>query len=297
MLTTLSPLCGAFAALMLLAQGRAGPFPLAMALAATVVALGTQVQALAPAPRALGALAALLLAASVATGQLALALGYLLATCALAGYALQRLARRRSLLPLSLLCLDAGHLLLPIGAGWWLAATAGVRLLGFGEPVVTLTALHFHFAGLGALAVVGGAGVLANTDAPRWYAASALATLGAIPLTALGILTDPAVERASATLLAAGLLAAGAWLVLKAAPVAAGRNRAAGWLLRVSGASLGVSMTAALVFAWTGSGGDAGRYSQVLPLERMLALHGAVNAVAFVSVGLLALRLSRRSRS
>jgi hypothetical protein len=178
-------------------------------------------------------------------------------------------------MPLSLLCLDASHLLLPVGAAWWVAAVGGFRLLGFGEPVVTLTAIHFHFAGFGALAVVGGAGVLANADAPRWYAASALTTLAAIPLTAVGILTAPWVERASATLLALGLLATGAWLVRHAAPVAGSRSRAAGWLLRVSGASLGLSMTAAVAFAWTGSGGDAGRYSQLLPLERMLALHGA----------------------
>ena len=53
------------------------------------------------------------------------------------------------------LCIDIGLLYLPVGAWWLYAALNNMEPLGFGEPIVSLTAAHFHFAGL-AVSVMSG---------------------------------------------------------------------------------------------------------------------------------------------
>src|SRR5215813_3899071 len=42
--------------------------------------------------------------------------------------------------------LDAGLIFLPVGGAWLVAARLGIQPLGFGDTIVLLTAVHFHFA-------------------------------------------------------------------------------------------------------------------------------------------------------
>jgi len=61
-----------------------------------------------------------------------------------------RIARWRSQQP-SLLrfLLDVAHADLVIGAAWLLISRAGWRPMGFQEPIILLTAIHFHYSGFG----------------------------------------------------------------------------------------------------------------------------------------------------
>src|SRR5262249_26528248 len=44
--------------------------------------------------------------------------------------------------------IDAGLLYLAVGGGWLILSRLGARPLDFGEPIILLTAGHFHYAGL-----------------------------------------------------------------------------------------------------------------------------------------------------
>jgi hypothetical protein len=60
------------------------------------------------------------------------------------------------------LCLGAGLIYLPVGGVSLLFARFGAHPLGFGDTIVLLTAVHFHFAGFAAPLIAGLAGRALN---------------------------------------------------------------------------------------------------------------------------------------
>lgn len=60
-------------------------------------------------------------------------------------FAVQRRAESHAWLPIFVLNLAALNLVL--GSAWLLASRAGFRPMGFPEPIVLLTAIHFHYSG------------------------------------------------------------------------------------------------------------------------------------------------------
>lgn len=204
--------------------------------------------------------------------------------------------------PLSELAIDVGLVLLPIGSVWLLASRAGVPLVGFHEPVVTLTAAHFHYAGFAAPVVVGclGRAFAFELDAPRTAAAYRVATLvvcAGIPLTALGILTTHAVEGTAAILLAWGMLAVSALLVVVVPRRAAKKSRLAAGLFAVAGVALLGTMGLAVTFALTSSAGRGSTFDGPLSVQTMIDLHGGGNAIGFALGALVALTLIDRDVS
>lgn len=161
---------------------------------------------------------------------------------------------------------------------------AGLSILGIGEPIVELTAVHFTFAGVGAVAL---AGLVARTH--RIARAVALVfTISVPPVVALGFLFEhPVPQAGGAVLLAIGVLATAA-MHLSDARCASGVPR---FLLVVSGLAPWIPM--ALAVAWAIS-----LYADVLALgiAEMVRTHGVMNAV-FVVAGLVARTLQRRLRS
>lgn len=206
-------------------------------------------------------------------------------------HGLQRL-RARGLSPLDELAIDVGLLLLPIGAVWWIASRAGVQLLGFQEPIVELTAAHFHYAGFAAPLVIGGVGriVLApKGPAHLTYRVGALIVCAGVPLTAIGIATSRVLERPAAVTLALGVVIAASQIAVRAPIRARERSRVAPLMLIVSGATLLVTMALATLYALTGTAAHYGAGSRLIPIERMVQFHGAPNAVLFATLGLGAL--------
>lgn len=151
----------------------------------------------------------------------------------------------------------------------------GVSLFGIGEPIVELTAVHFTYAGVGAVAL---AGVVARTHHIAGTAAVAL-TVSAPPVVALGFLVEhPVPQVGGAVLMTVGVyLVAGLQLVDVRSAHGAARP-----LLVVSSLAPWVPM--ALAVAWATS-----LYADVpaLSIPDMVRTHGTMNAV-FVVAGLFA---------
>ncbi len=153
-----------------------------------------------------------------------------------------------------------------------------VALFGIGEPIVELTAVHFTYAGVGAVAL---AGVVAG----RHRVAGAVAvvvTSVAPPIVAVGfVLEHPVPQVGGAVLMASGVLLI-AGLQLSDAGHGTGASRS---LLVVSGLAPWIPMV--LAVAWAAS-----LYVDVpaLGIPDMVRVHGTMNAV-FVIAGLAARRL------
>jgi hypothetical protein len=202
---------------------------------------------------------------------------YALAAALLAGYAVARLLRRRSLAPVEVAVLTA--LLSPaVAAGALVAERAGFHLFGFKLTVLTLTVAHFHFAGFAA-ALIAGLVARATGSAPaagsrRAADAAALTVPAGTLLVLIGYFTGDAVELAGALVLTAGMWTV-SWLTWRHARVHAA-DRPTAVLLTVSAAILLASMVLALSWAVGEATG--------LPhpsLAWMAATHGVANALGF----------------
>jgi hypothetical protein len=187
---------------------------------------------------------------------------------------------------------DVATAYLAVGAGWAVVSRLGLRPLGFEDPIVLLTAIHFHHAGF-VLPVL--AAALAEERGSRLADVVALVVVVAVPLVALGI---------TATQLGAplGFERVGSWLLtLAALGVALGHARLAldrqfvaparvAWAVATLALALGMTL-AALYAARSAVGPPA------LDLPAMRALHGTANALGFALPALLGWRAGAASRT
>ncbi|MEZ4335727.1 MAG: YndJ family transporter [Sandaracinaceae bacterium] len=175
---------------------------------------------------------------------------------------------------------------LPVGAAWLVAARMGVRPMGFDPAIVTLTAVHFHFAAL-AGPMYASRVIDALEGRARAVASGAgLALVAAIPIVAIGFSTSPVVGMVGTVLLAAGLVT----LALLAAIAVPLERRAAKVLLWISALSVLLSMPLALYYQWGQVTG-----ADTIGLEWMVRLHGFANAHGFATCGLLAWAIEDRA--
>jgi hypothetical protein len=224
----------------------------------------------------------LLVAFALSAGPLAagLALPWLVVTVLIAYMGAVRLLALRAW-RLEDICLDAGLIYLAVGGAWTVLSRWGLRPLGFSDIIVLATAVHFHYAGFVLPLLTGLAG---NALPGRTARCAAVGVVLGVPLVALGITLSAFeitwVECVTASFLAVtGLLVA--WLQLCLA------IRSASWptrlLFGLSGVSLVVGMALAAVYAvgiFWGFGW--------LDIPFMLPYHGAVNALGFALLGLVA---------
>jgi hypothetical protein len=233
-----------------------------------------------------------------------LAMPWLCLTMLVAIAGLARLLRR-GVWSLSELCIDFAMIYLAIGGIWTVLACWGSaalqaainslgnsgegsvdllrlmnRALGFPDVVVQLTAVHFHFAGF-VLPLL--TGMVARSRPGLESSVAVAGVIAGIPLVAIGInltqIGEPDFEPWAAWFLsAAGALTAvlHLWHAGRLPPLPR-------TLFTVSGVSLLAAMTLSSLYAW-------GRFSDrpVLDIERMLPSHGAINALGFALVGLIA---------
>lgn len=194
---------------------------------------------------------------------------------------------------------DAGAMLLFIGGLWLAMSRFGWAPIGFAEPLILLTAIHFHFAGLTAPLVAGLVWRTAmftqkqeSSKWNSWHAVTLFLVVGGIPLTALGItisqLGGPAwIERVAAWMLIVGM--AGLSIALQRQVLVGQGPRLQRLLHWIAGICLLVSMTAAAIFASSGGATELGQTS--LSLDEMRRWHGLVN-VGFAITALLGFSLA-----
>lgn len=195
-------------------------------------------------------------------------------------------------------CLAIALMYLPIGGAWLVLARLGLKPLGFGQHTDLLTAVHFHYIPLAALIITGliGQAVQATEHAvPRLlYRVAAGGMLINPLLVAAGItlnqLTgEDVLESAAATLLALGLIALALLSLRFILPST--RSRLAKGLLLVSSTAVCFTMLAAGAYAL---GNVTGAWT--ITISQMIAIHGWINALVFGLCGLLGWRIRARQR-
>lgn len=167
-----------------------------------------------------------------------------------------------------------------------MASTAGAELFGIGEPIVRLTAVHYLYAGVGALVV---ARRLHNeTGRCRRLATSGVvATAMAPPVVAAGFVLNEALPQiGGAVLMTIGVWSSAAVLLVRAVSSRSAPNR----LLRIVA---GLTPWAPMVLAVSWATAQHVRDVPALSVPDMARLHGLANGLGFVLLGLLATSPSR----
>jgi hypothetical protein len=173
---------------------------------------------------------------------------------------------------------------LATGAAFAFADRLGAQPFGFPADVITLTMVHFHFAGF-ALPL---AGALAFTRRPhRWLEVATGAVIVGIPTTALGFFGFAAANWIGAALTAAGGFGIGLATIAVARSLA---TRPAMALAVIAGVSLLISMPLAIAYATQTLIGTAW-----LSVGTMAAIHGTLNAFGFALAAIVAWTLDGRA--
>jgi hypothetical protein len=212
----------------------------------------------------------------------ALACAWLILTGLVALVGLLRLLSR-GFSPLAELSIDAGLLYLPVAGLWLVIYRSGVQPFGYGETIILLTAVHFHFAGFAAPIIAGMSGrVLATRAYPRTlFGLSVFAIVAAMPLVAAGITFHALLGLIGTILLSVGLLLLAVLTIGSVRPLI---DSATARLLLVIGAlSSCVAMVLASLYSYS-----LVAHTVILDIPRMAMTHGLLNAFGFVACSLLA---------
>ena len=189
------------------------------------------------------------------------------------------------------LCRDAALIFALVGGAWTFTDRAGLQPLNFDSAIVTLTAVHFHYAGL-LLPLVAG---LAQRELFffRFASRAAVGVVLGVPAVALGITATqlgagPSVEAGAGC----GLALAGMAVGILHVRIASDRGKAAGTraLFAIGGISLFIAMVLAGVYA-------AREFITPLPslgIPQMRLFHGMLNALGFGLCSVLAWRSLQR---
>ena len=180
-------------------------------------------------------------------------------------------------------CVDVGLLYLPVGGIWFVMSRLGIQPFGFGDTIVLLTAVHFHFAGFAAPILAGMAGRLLNAQKrpPALFPLAVIGIIGGTPLVAAGITFSPALALIGALVISIGLtLLAGLVIgsLLRKVEPTTGRI-----LLGISSLSSFSAMVLACLYAYS-----IVAKKLIIDIPQMAMTHGLLNAFGFATCGLLA---------
>jgi len=187
------------------------------------------------------------------------------------------LARLRHSATMAQIAVCAGCLLLPVGGGWLVLSRLGLGVLGFEEPLILLTAVHFHFAAYATLVLVGNVGRAVGGG--RVFGVIASGAIAGPLLLAAGITFSPVLEAVAAGIVALAVCGLGALTLVRVVPRV---PPAARTLLALSSVSAFAAMALALAYAV----GEVTSHP-VISIAQMARIHGPLNALGFVLAGLL----------
>jgi hypothetical protein len=208
---------------------------------------------------------------------------WLLFTGLSALYGLMRLLPRRFNTPLEEVCASLALMYWPVGAGWLVASRFGMHPLGFGDVVVLLTAMHFHFIPLVALTSAGMIGrVLHRERAGIWsvYRTAAMGLMISPVFIALGITYWLVLESVAAIVLALCMIVLAVLCLVSVLPtIQALRPRL---LIGLSALSVLATMGFAAAYAL---GRLTGAWAISIPT--MVQFHGWINGIGFGLAGLV----------
>lgn len=207
-------------------------------------------------------------------GAAALAGVWLVVTALVALHGLGRLWRSRTTAEVAV-C--AGCLMLPIGGGWLVLSRLGLGVLGFEEPLILLTAVHFHYAAYATLVLVGRVGRAVGEG--RAFRVIARGAMAGPPLLAAGITFSPLLEVVAAVVVVLAVCGLGALTLVRVVP----RVPPAARVLLVSSS---VSSIGGMGLALAYAVGELTSHP-IVSLGQMARIHGPLNALGFVLTGLV----------
>jgi hypothetical protein len=187
-------------------------------------------------------------------------------------------------------CMIMSFLYLPIGCAWLVASRLGLTPIGFQEPIVLLTAVHFHFAGFAAPLLVRATEARIRNGsmvARRCFKIVATGVLAGPGMLAGGFVIGPRLKVSAALLLACSELGLALFFL---AAIRALRPRIAQVLVAMSAASVLFAMLLAGIWA-------IGEFplQPFVHLDEMARFHGTANALGFILCGMLGWTLATPS--
>lgn len=191
--------------------------------------------------------------------------------------------KSRGLYPLPESSIDAGLLYLPVAGVWLVIYRFGVQPMGYGEMIILLTVVHFHFAAYAGLIINGLNGrVLAESVYPKKaYAVVVLALVTSMPMVAAGITFSPWLGFFGTLLISVGLVTLAVLTVGWVIPSITGFGRRL--LLLIAAASNCSAMVLACLYAYS-----LPTNTLIIDIPTMAMTHGLLNAFGFVTCSLLA---------
>ena len=224
----------------------------------------------------------------------ALALPWLITTSLIGLDGLICLGRLRNAAapPFATLSVVAAMIYLPVGAVWLIMSRLGIQLLGFGDTIVLLTAVHFHFAGFAAPLLTGLTGhhLPASSKTKSIYLLAVVCVISGTPLVAAGITFSPLLALVGAVVISIGLVCLALTNITCILPFIS--TLLPKTLLLISSVSVIPAMALAGVYAYS-----IVFHKLIVDIPQMAMTHGVINAFGFALCGLVAwVLLLRRER-
>lgn len=177
-------------------------------------------------------------------------------------------------------CFAIGEAYLIVGGTWLVASRLGLQPVGFQEPIVLLTAVHFHFAGFLSATLAGLTYErLRESRWGKWLRAALLGVVVGPGLLGLAFLVGPKVKLAAVILIVLGQFGLATGMIR----VAVGTKNPVGRVLLILSSGC-VLAGMALAASWA-----LGEYplQAFVELGRMERIHGSLNAIGFGICGLI----------
>jgi len=186
----------------------------------------------------------------------------------------------------------AAMMFLPVGSVWLLLSRLGIQPLGFGDTIVLLTAVHFHFAGFAAPLLTGLTGyhLQARANLHALYVLAVVCVIAGTPLVAAGITVSPVLALVGALVISLGLYCLAllnlVWIVPQIASLLPKI------LLMFSSLAVVPAMILAGVYAYS-----IVFQKLIVDIPQMAMTHGIINAFGFALCGLVAWTLIVNSQT
>ena len=236
---------------------------------------------------AIAAVASFLLTPGVPAAVLAFLWFVVTAVIALLGLSRLSKLELRSAAEISI---SAGLVYLPVAGSWLIVSRLGIQFLGYGDTIILLTAVHFHFAAYAAPILSGLAGrqLGEKRNLNRAFKLVPLGIIAGTPLVAAGISLSPALALIGTVMISIALMILSVLVVgwiLPSIPSMPVRM-----LLLVSSASTLPAMVLACAYAYS-----IVFHRLIIDIPQMAKTHGIANAFGFALCGLIAWALIDRS--
>jgi hypothetical protein len=179
-------------------------------------------------------------------------------------------------------CFASGECYIAVGGVWLVMSRIGLHPAGFQEPIVLLTAVHFHFAGF--LSSIFAGLTYSQLQSTKWAKPLRIILLGTLlgpGLLGISFLISPKLKLIAVILIVIGQCGLAAGMARIGTTIARGASSV---LLMLAAASVAIAMIYAAIWA-------LGEYplQPMTDLSNMERIHGVLNSIGFGVIGLLGL--------